>query len=707
MTTETPTWQLTADTIADELTADQITELCSLIGLDLAEVNGETRQDTADNITRTLATSGRLNELEKAIFTIEPTLAPEEAKPKGVTYDGPPIDLKPGEASSAGTLGEANERASNRIVNSGFVDEDNPNQKPRERDRNLPLYTDTDYYFWLNVGEMMAGSIETENIELETADLPVGSRFKVALYDFKNELIITRGKDIGELMIQADGSIAVSQQVATPDGVNEKIATERLFFPVKTPTAEGTHRLRCNIYYKQVLLQSRLVTVTTSDDPEPSKDIARRSDLDFVISKTLTYQLDKIPEHRLSIMMNDNDDSTHGFRFFGNDGGDDFKNDTSFDAHELQNLITLARGALRKAAWGDEKEYTGQDYRYNLREPNINQLRIDLIRCAKRGYRIYDTLINRIAGDADKAWDLADMMMTPGQVQIANKASARLVIPSALIYDYPLDTSLGGKEIKLCPEFEQALKKKTPLETTDCFTGNCPSAGDDDHICPSGFWGYRHMIGMPVTVPSGPDAPLEIKIDGQREITMAVSTDPNFVGREAHEKKIKSLHPQLTYNYADERAETLDDMKKTSPNVLYFFCHGIFSGSITYLQVGPPKSRGISRDQLRQKRIRWRKTRPLVFINGCHTAALSPERAMDLVGGFIDTSHAAGVIGTEITNFVPVATVFGEECLRRFMVEGESIGEAVRAGRLKLLQQGNPLGLIYVPYVMTGLKLVE
>ena len=707
MTDATPNWQPLADTIADELTANQIAELCTLIGLDLATMSGDTRQETADNITRAMAANGRLKDLEKGIFTVEPTLAPEEAAPKGVKLD---IEIDPidaNEATRGGTLNEANERASNRIVNTGFVDEDNPNRKPRERDINVPLYTDSNYYFWFNVGEMMVGSIETQNIELETADLPTGSRFKVVLYDFKNELIITKGQDIGELIIRDDGSIGVSQQVVTPDGVDEKIAAERLFFPVKTPTAAGDHRLRCNIYYKQVLLQSRLVTVTTSEDPEPSKKIARRSDLDFVISKTLTYQLDKIPDHRLSIMINDNDDSTHGFRFFGNDGGDDFKNNTSFDAHELQDLIKWARGALRKAAWGDEEEYTGQAYRYDHSKPDINKLRIDLIRCAKRGYRIYDTLINRIAGGSDEAWDLADMMMAPGQVQIASKESARLVLPTALIYDYPLDTSLGGKEIKFCPEFEKSLKNKTPLETTDCFTGNCPSSGEDDHVCPSGFWGYRHMIGMPVTVPNGPDAPLEIKIDGQREITMAVSTDPNFVGRKAHEEKIKALHPQLTYNHSDERAETLDEMKKSSPNVLYFFCHGIYSGRITYLQVGPPKSRGISRDQLRQKRIRWRKTRPLVFINGCHTAALSPDRAMDLVGGFIDTSHAAGVIGTEITNFVPVATVFGEECLRRFMVEGESIGEAVRAGRLKLLQQGSPMGLIYVPYVMTGLKLVE
>jgi len=685
-------WQSVADTIADDFTQAQIEELCRRIRLNYAEMARDSRQETADQITQTLANRGQLEELIAKMVIVNPDLADDTAGESAA---------QPGTLSSGHTLN------AERVVNTGFVTQDDPDNDPRHRDNDFPLYTNEDYYFWLNIGKLLEGSIETESIDLDTGELPVGSRFKVVLYSFENELILDDAQDVGELILQEDGRISVSQPVAQPNVSADKKANW-LFFPVRTAETEGYQRLRCNIYYKQILLQSRLVTVLTSDDPEPSKKVvARQSELDYVISKTLTYQLDKMPEHRLSIMINDNDDSTHGFRFFGNKGGDDFKNDSSFDAAELTDLITWARGSLRKAAWGDEGEYNGQNYRYAHGQIKVDQLRIDLFRCAKRGYRIYDTLINRLAGDADKAWDLADLMMTPGKVQIASKASARLILPTALIYDYPLDTSLGSKELKLCSHFVTALENKTPLETTDCFQGACPSADRDDHVCPSGFWGYRHMIGMPVTTPNGPDAPVEIKIDGQREISMAVSTDPNFIGREKHQNAIKNLHPQLTFNFADERAETMDEMKTEDPHVLYFFCHGIFSGRITYIQVGPPKSRGISRDQLRQKRIRWRKTRPLVFINGCHTAALNPDRAMDLVGGFIDTSHAAGVIGTEITNFVQVATVFGEECLKRFMVEGQTIGEAVRGARLAVLQQGNPLGLIYVPYVMTGLKMVE
>ena len=281
------------------------------------------------------------------------------------------------------------------------------------------------------------------------------------------------------------------------------------------------------------------------------------------------------------------------------------------------------------------------------------------------------------------------------------------MFPAALIYDYRVETTTNFSEFKLCAEFEKNLRAGTPLEDTACFKGNCPTKADVQTVCPSGFWGYRHAIGMPITIANVPDPPVEVKLNGAPEITMAVSTDPAFRGRDEHEAVLKGLLSELKFNYANERAETVDFMQKTQPHVFYFFCHGRLVQDTPSLEVGPPKSKGIFRETLRLSDIFWEDTQPLVIINGCHTAALLPERALDLVSGFIDTSNAAGVIGTEITNFVPVARIFGEECLRRFFVEKQTIGEAVRGGRLAVLQQANPLGLMYVPYVMTGLRLVD
>jgi hypothetical protein len=86
--------------------------------------------------------------------------------------------------------------------------------------------------------------------------------------------------------------------------------------------------------------------------------------------------------------------------------------------------------------------------------------------------------------------------------------------------------------------------------------------------------------------------------------------------------------------------------------------------------------------------------------------AVEPEKVVELVGALGGTAHAAGVIGTEITAFEPMATVFGLEYMKRFL-HGSRVGEAIRGVRLALLAAGNPLGLVYVPFALGTLRLAR
>lgn len=104
--------------------------------------------------------------------------------------------------------------------------------------------------------------------------------------------------------------------------------------------------------------------------------------------------------------------------------------------------------------------------------------------------------------------------------------------------------------------------------------------------------------------------------------------------------------------------------------------------------------------------IVWQNPQPLVFMNGCHTAAIDPGTMINLVEPLLIDARGAGVIGTEITIFENMATIFAEECLRRFL-NGDPIGWAIRGARLKVLAGGNPLALAYIPFVAADLKLVK
>lgn len=583
-----------------------------------------------------------------------------------------------------------------RIVSTGFAANETPDQ-PVAKD--TPLLPNKPYYFWLEVGEPVAGSIERTPTALPD-ELPPKARLQVVLYDFQAGIEQIRPDGVGEIEIQEDGTVKVAKPVAIPAGLGDpELVEHRLFFPLRTSPQNGRYQLRCNIYYQQNLLQSRLITFYVQEWPRRMKD-ALISELDYVLSRNFNGRtLAGMGETKLSILLNDNGSDTHGFRFFG---ANQFKNDAQLGEGELTDLIEKARGALRKAAWGDEEPYQeGKSYRYET--PDADRLQADLITFALRGYRFYTTLISRLAGDTDKAWELADLMRQPGQVQIASKQSARLVIPAAMIYDYPLDDGRPSAQYSLCPTFQKALKDGQPLAETECFQGNCPSHGQDTVICPSGFWGFRHSLGLPVSIGEAPDAPAEIPVEGDVTLAVSVSTDPDLALRPLHEQHLQALG--FEWEYADSRDGALEMLKQIEPEMVYFYCHGGLQNGLPYLSLGEPGSERFTPSSLFNKRIRWRKIRPLVFINGCHTTQLTPERALDLVTAFVATSHAAGVVGTEISIFEPIAAAFAEECFRRFLLEKETLGDAIRGTRLKLLQEGNPLGLVYIPYALPGLHL--
>jgi hypothetical protein len=147
---------------------------------------------------------------------------------------------------------------------------------------------------------------------------------------------------------------------------------------------------------------------------------------------------------------------------------------------------------------------------------------------------------------------------------------------------------------------------------------------------------------------------------------------------------------------------------------VYFFCHGEWEewpeGSELwepYLLVGNDER--LTTDALRDwqdLRLKdgWQQTRPLVFINGCHTAEVAADVLDNFVNRFVD-ANAGGVIGTEVT----VGTELAGEAAERFyhhLLETEgNVGRAIRAMRCDFLAKGNVMGLAYTPYCSAELHL--
>lgn len=98
------------------------------------------------------------------------------------------------------------------------------------------------------------------------------------------------------------------------------------------------------------------------------------------------------------------------------------------------------------------------------------------------------------------------------------------------------------------------------------------------------------------------------------------------------------------------------------------------------------------------------RSQPLVLINACETAELSPLVYDGLVPYFL-SKGARGVLGTECKAPVRFAIAWAQLFFDR-LLQGATVGETVHAlTRSFLTEHGNPLGLMYAVHCNADTRL--
>lgn len=598
------------------------------------------------------------------------------------------------------------QRRTDRYVNTDFAGDDTPD---RPLDKRQPLQQGRWYFLRVHIGELEAASIEATPTLVPDLVLQQDADIRVVIFSEEFEL----AEETGVLRVPTDGPATVAAPASVPAGraPDDALLRERLLFRVRVPGGRrGLCELRVNMYCHGMLIQSRLVSARVgAGKPLNERGAQLVSVLEYNLSPALApSHLGAVAQHTLSIMLNSDSQGNQSFRLLGQEGQELFTNSATLDAGAVNDLITQARGALQRAAWGFDAEWDGKAaYRY---EPGTaaaklaGQLAKDLGDLAAAGARIYAAIKNSLGGGRPGADKLRELMRKPGVVQLAGKISANDVVPIALMYDYKIDSqNIQG----LCPQFEQSLAKVQQgggsLADEPCFQGACPSRDSLSLVCPSGFWGFRHDIGVPTPTPNGPPVALTISYTGQPLIELATYTD--FPQIKPHMEWFGRLGASVQRQ--SDRAEVIKMFTSTQPQVVYFYCHGVLQDTRPSLKIGSGASPGyLTIDNWSNLDIYWPEARPLMFINGCHTTAISPSQALNLVKVLIEDVAAAGVIGTEITIFEPLAQAFAQTMLPLFL-QGVPLGRAVRLARLALLAQHNPLGLVYTPHAYAELRMTQ
>ena len=141
----------------------------------------------------------------------------------------------------------------------------------------------------------------------------------------------------------------------------------------------------------------------------------------------------------------------------------------------------------------------------------------------------------------------------------------------------------------------------------------------------------------------------------------------------------------------------------TTDQLMYLYCHASTSGVQNNGSVGDSSlaltDTSITLSQLRldaSTRIKLAGN-PLVFINACESAELSPLFYDGFVPYFM-TKGARGVIGTECRTPGMFAAKWAERFFKRFL-NGDPLGRVFFDLRKEFLDaHGNPLGLLYAVY---------
>lgn len=225
------------------------------------------------------------------------------------------------------------------------------------------------------------------------------------------------------------------------------------------------------------------------------------------------------------------------------------------------------------------------------------------------------------------------------------------------------------------------------------------------------FLGMRHIIEqIPLqktlsvrnrTIPSDhPELAVSVNVNSGIDAQMNAS----FVAdQERYWNDAKQARGHLGLTQRTTRDEVLKALASgnTSDQILYLYCHAqsegldarggpdasclIFTGdekiTLGELNLSAPTSTKL-------------KGNPLVFINACESAELSPMFYDGFVPYFM-AKGARGVIGTECKTPALFAVEWAQRFFDRFL-DGDPLGEVFLELRQEFLEQhGNPLGLLY------------
>jgi CHAT domain len=252
----------------------------------------------------------------------------------------------------------------------------------------------------------------------------------------------------------------------------------------------------------------------------------------------------------------------------------------------------------------------------------------------------------------------------------------------------------------------QIFADHAPLPWSMLYLGD---ASEGARLDWNNFLGMRHIVEqLPLQmslgtvdneIESSPRLSVSVNVNTSIDASMGITL---VAGHQRHWRDTAAARTGLTLLPRSTRHEVVQALAdgRTDDQVVYFYCHATAGGQ----QNGDPDDAAIIMGKndaatvadlnLDAPTTVQLAGNPLVFINACESAELSPLFYNGFVPYFM-AKGARGVIGTECKTPVLFAIEWADAFFDRFL-DGAAVGEVVLDLRRDFLRDhGNPLGLIY------------
>lgn len=557
-------------------------------------------------------------------------------------------------------------------------------------------------WVWVELGPRNPDAAAGDVRPVDPAALVDGQELEVVVFPDAT-LAVTPGA--GRVRIASSGAFPVVRRATSTLGdakTDKRLLRSRLYFRVALPPEPGAPRLRVAVYLKGVLVQVEQLTLPVGLDGKPTVRTMHR----LVRTFEADDRFESLRSPTLSIYGNAGE-ATHDFSFYlpgHTEAEPGIPNQLHLDSNEVVATIEEARRTLRQIAWGDPAELDKQHSLF----PSDGQGRFGdatragqaLIELAVVGHGLWGYLSAELERTPDFRHRLQEAMRPSGAVQLSTTDHPNQILPLQVLYDRDLNTAAPAY-LKLCSATAAWLDSPGE-EDPPCLSVSCPDKDSTIHVCVAAFWGIRHGVSINPAHRSG-ELRSTVESGTKPVATLATTTDRKVEPYwKIHETALKQILdvPAVTATTAPPIFKSLEDDRSV---LLYFLAHVDCEPQHPRIWMSDGPNGAIDWSTLNVAQPSLQEHQPVVFINACASAAMSPERLLSLVDEFF-LYGAGGAVGTEITVFVDFATVFADAALRWY-AGGEALSQSLRRARIEGLRRMNPMGFAYIGFGLHDLRL--